>query len=65
MNGDTPRAPVNWSNPSAQWTPFMSGFGTTANTNYIGRPTGIAVGSQGSLFVADDLNGVIYRIRPT
>jgi len=65
MNGDTPRAPVNWSNPSVQWTPFMSGFGTTANTNYIGRPTGIAVGSQGSLFVADDLNGVIYRIRPT
>jgi len=42
----------------------MWGFGTTANTNWTGRPTGIAVGSQDSLFVADDLNGVIYRIRP-
>jgi glucose/arabinose dehydrogenase len=65
MNGDTPKTAVNWSNPNTQWAPFMWGFGTSASTNYNGRPTGIAVGSQGSLFVADDLNGVIYRIRPS
>ncbi len=65
MNGDTPKTLVNWSNPTAQWLPFMWGFGTTANTNYSGRPTGMAVGSQGSLFVADDQNGVIFRIRPS
>jgi glucose/arabinose dehydrogenase len=65
MNGDSPKTAVNWSNPNTQWAPFMWGFGTSASTNYNGRPTGIAVGSQGSLFVADDLNGVIYRIRPS
>ena len=30
----------------------------------IGRPTGVAVGPQGDLFVADDQTGNIYRIRP-
>ncbi|TAM74211.1 hypothetical protein EPN44_11915 [bacterium] len=64
MNGDTPRTPVDWSNPSAQWQPFLSGFGGSVNTSYLGRPTGIAVGAKGSLFVADDHNGVIYRVRP-
>ncbi|WP_197434719.1 YbhB/YbcL family Raf kinase inhibitor-like protein [Agrobacterium vitis] len=28
----------------------------------LGRPTGIAVGKDGALFVADDTNGVIYRV---
>ena len=64
MSGDTPVKPVNWNDPSVQWSPFMFNFGSTSGTSYIGRPTGIAVGSQGSLFVADDANGVIYRIRP-
>ena len=30
----------------------------------IARPTGIAVGPEGSLFVSDDKAGEIYRIRP-
>jgi len=64
MNGDAPKTPVNWTNPTTQWIPFMWGFGTSASTNYIGRPTGVTVGSQGSLFVADDQDGAIYRIRP-
>jgi glucose/arabinose dehydrogenase len=55
---------VDWSDPGAQWQPFFSNFGTTAASR-VGRPTGIAVGSAGSLFVADDLNGNIYRIRPS
>ena len=64
MTADSPRLPVNWADPSAQWQPFVWGFGMQTSTSYIGRPTGIAVGSQGSLFVADDLRGVVYRIRP-
>jgi glucose/arabinose dehydrogenase len=29
------------------------------------RPTGVAVGTDGSLFVSEDDGGNIYRIRPT
>lgn len=63
MNGDRPVKSVDWQNPSTQWTDFVSGFQTGCRTR-IGRPTGIAVGPKGSLFVADDLSGAIYRIRP-
>jgi glucose/arabinose dehydrogenase len=60
---------MDWNDPTAQWAPFMWNFVRGSMwmpfiNNYIGRPTGIAVGSRGSLFVADDSNGVIYRIRP-
>ncbi|MGH7727300.1 MAG: PQQ-dependent sugar dehydrogenase [Vulcanimicrobiaceae bacterium] len=66
MNGDGPPSPVNWSDPSAQWSEFLSGFQDDANGDArIGRTTGIAVGPQGSLFVADDQSGNIYRIRPS
>jgi glucose/arabinose dehydrogenase len=63
MNGDRPAKPVNWSDPTAQWTEFFSGF-QAADGSRIGRTTGLAVGSRGSLFVADDQSGTIYRIRP-
>ncbi len=59
-----PASPVNWTNPTTQYQVFFGNFGTTASSR-IGRPTGLAVGVQGSLFVADDLKGNIYRIRPT
>jgi glucose/arabinose dehydrogenase len=62
--GDAPATAVNWSAPAAQWQPFLTGFGSSAKASYTGRPTGIAVGAQGSLFVGDDANSVIYRIRP-
>jgi glucose/arabinose dehydrogenase len=65
MNGDSPKTPVNWSDPTRQWHKFLWGFGTSSSTQYSGRPTGVAVGSQGSVFVADDRRGVIYRIRPS
>ena len=55
---------MDWSDPTAQWTPFLFGMGTTASSNYGARPTGIAVGTQGSLFVGDDQNHAVYRIRP-
>ncbi len=63
FSGGHPATAVDWNAPNAQWQSFLSNFGTTA-ANRVGRPTGLAVGSQGSLFVADDLSGNIYRIRP-
>ncbi len=63
MNGDTPLTAVDWSDPTKQWNDFITGFQPSCDTR-IGRPTGIAIGPQGDLFVADDLTGSIYRIRP-
>lgn len=64
MKGDTPAIAVNWNDPTVQSTAFLSGLGSTTSASYIARPTGIAVGTQGSLFISDDQNGAIYRIRP-
>ena len=65
MKGDKPATAADWSDPLAQSTPFLSGLGSTSSSSsFIARPTGVAVGAEGSLFVADDENGAIYRIRP-
>ena len=70
MTGDAPQMAVNWamtvdwSDSAKQWTDFVSGYQESDGMTRIGRPTGIAVGPQGSLFVADDQNGAVYRIRP-
>ena len=65
MNGDSPVTPVDWNDPTKQWSDFVSGYqrGCDQSTR-VGRPTGITVGPQGDLFVADDQTGNIYRIRP-
>ncbi|HZZ01273.1 MAG TPA: hypothetical protein VFE36_17060, partial [Candidatus Baltobacteraceae bacterium] len=62
MRDGKPATPVNWNDPHAQWTAFVSGFQSTFGR--LGRPSGIAVGAEGSLFVADDAAGAIYRVRP-
>ncbi len=64
MNGDAPKIPVDWSDPTKQWTQFVGGFQLADGTTRIARPSGIAVGALGSLLVADDQNGYVYRIRP-
>jgi glucose/arabinose dehydrogenase len=64
MDGDTPLTPVDWSDPGKQWTEFVGGFQLAGGTR-VARPTGVAVGPDGSLFVADDQTGGIYRIRPS
>ena len=64
MNGDAPVTAVDWSDPTAQWTPFLDGMGTTSSSSYSARATGVAVGTQGSLFIGDDQNHAVYRIRP-
>jgi glucose/arabinose dehydrogenase len=63
MRDGEPATPVDWSDPGKQWREFVGGFQRDDGSR-IGRPTGIAVGTEGSLFVADDTAGVIYRIRP-
>lgn len=64
MHRDEPLRIVNWNDPSTQWTTFVSGFQNGGTIQRSARPTGIAVGPDGSLFLADDLAGGIYRIRP-
>jgi len=65
MNGDAPAVPVDWSNPTRQWSVFVGGFEASNGMTRVARPTGIAVGPLGSLFIADDhLEGFIFRIRP-
>jgi glucose/arabinose dehydrogenase len=63
MEGDRPVKAVDWTNPATQWTDFVTGFQNGCLAR-VGRPTGVAVGVRGSLFVADDRTGTIYRIRP-
>lgn len=64
MRGDSPQSGVNWDDPNKQWSDFISGYQAGGSDQHIGRPTGITVGPQSDLFVADDMTGAIYRIRP-
>jgi glucose/arabinose dehydrogenase len=64
MKADTPNRAANWNDPTTQWKQFIGGYQNGGTSDRIGRPTGIAVGPDGSLFVADDQTGAIYRIRP-
>ena len=41
---------------------FITGFLTADGKAQFGRPVGLAVAPDGSLFFADDTNGVIYRV---
>ena len=61
-NGE-PAKPVDWSNPDAQWIEFGGGC-QTADGSRACRPSGVAVGNDGSLFVSDDASGAVYRVRP-
>jgi glucose/arabinose dehydrogenase len=63
LDGDSPAHPVKWDDPATQWSEFVGGF-QHADGSRIARPTGVAVGPDGSLFVSDDQTGGIYRIRP-
>jgi glucose/arabinose dehydrogenase len=63
FRGSEPAKAVDWSNPDAQWTEFVGGC-QNADASRNARPTGVAVGPDGSLFVSDDYRGAIFRIRP-
>ena len=66
MSGDAPKTAFNWTtpNPTSQWTAFLTSYQDNSTGTRYGQPTGLAVGPQGSLFVADDYAGVVYRLRP-
>jgi Raf kinase inhibitor-like YbhB/YbcL family protein len=44
---------------------FVTGFLTDGGKTHIARPMGLAVARDGSLLMADDANGVIYRVAYT
>jgi glucose/arabinose dehydrogenase len=64
FRGNDPAKGVDWNDPATQWRDFVSGC-QTADGSRACRPTGVAVGTDGSLFVSEDDGGAIYRIRPT
>lgn len=45
--------------------PFVTGFLTDGGRTHIARPVGLAVAADGALLMADDANGVLYRIAYT
>jgi glucose/arabinose dehydrogenase len=45
-----------------RFEPFLTGFLIDNRPTAFGRPCGLAVGRDGSLFLGDDATGVIYRI---
>ena len=45
--------------------PFVTGFLTDGGKTHIARPVGLAMAKDGSLLMADDANGVLYRIAYT
>ncbi len=63
MHGDVPTIPIDWNDPNVQWKTFVGGYQHDDGSR-IGRPTGVAVAPDGSLFIADDAADAVYRIRP-
>lgn len=45
--------------------PFVTGFLTDGGKTHIARPVGLATTRDGALLMADDANGVLYRISAT
>jgi sugar lactone lactonase YvrE len=48
-------------NPTGEYEDFMTGF-VVSNTQVWGRPVGVAVANDGSLFVTEGGNGTIWRV---
>lgn len=57
-----PQRGADWSDPSRQWNEFAGGYQDGSGPSRSGQPTGITVGANGDLFLADDRTGAIYRI---
>jgi glucose/arabinose dehydrogenase len=47
--------------PTGEYEDFMTGF-VVSDTALWGRPVGVAVANDGSLFVTEDGNGTIWRV---
>lgn len=56
--------PMRDGRPSGAWETFADGFATAMQPSVRGhRPTGLAEGPDGSLYVTDDAQGRVWRIR--
>lgn len=54
---------VRFANGQPQrFEPFLTGLLTDGGRTHIARPVGLAVARDGSLLMADDANGVVYRV---
>jgi Raf kinase inhibitor-like YbhB/YbcL family protein len=54
---------IHFANGQPQsFQPFVSGFLTDYGTTHIARPMGLAIARDGSLLMADDANGGIFRV---
>jgi glucose/arabinose dehydrogenase len=51
----------NSGKPTGEYEDFMTGF-VISDKQVWGRPVGIAVAKDGSLFVTEDGNGTIWRV---
>jgi glucose/arabinose dehydrogenase len=47
--------------PTGEYEDFMTGF-VVSDSQVWGRPVGVAVANDGSLFVTEDGNGTIWRV---
>jgi glucose/arabinose dehydrogenase len=56
------RVPWSGDGPTGDPEPFATGFLPDGVADALGRPAGLAVGSDGALYVSDDKAGYIYRI---
>jgi glucose/arabinose dehydrogenase len=55
------RVPMREGKATGEYEDFLTGF-TTADGHVWGRPVGVTVGKDGSLFVTDDGSGSIWRV---
>jgi glucose/arabinose dehydrogenase len=55
------RVPMEDGKAKGEYEDFLTGF-TTADGHVWGRPVGVAVGEDGSLFVTDDGSGSIWHV---
>ena len=58
------RIPLENGHASGEFEDFLTGF-VTPNGDVLGRPVGVTVGMDGSLFVTDDGSGSIWRVTYT
>jgi glucose/arabinose dehydrogenase len=63
LAGRLPATAVDFSHPGTQYQSILFNYQADDGSR-VGQPSGIAIGPQGSLFIADDYAGVIYRVRP-
>ena len=56
------RIPLDGSDLTGPVEDFVTGWLDESTGQASGRPVGLAVGPDGSLFVSDDKAGIIYRV---